>query len=110
MILELTAIIFLNSGNQFVFVMGKHCVFFEVRTLFLNTIYINFGLRRIYTIVNDAWKTAKYTLVGYPHSIGTRVSTLVPFKFFLMYTHSIDIKENDFFSSLFRCEGFQTRL
>jgi hypothetical protein len=33
-----TAIIFLNSVNQLIFVMVKSCVFFEVRTEFLNVI------------------------------------------------------------------------
>jgi hypothetical protein len=33
-----TAIISFNSINQLIFLMVKHCVFFEVRAEFLNTI------------------------------------------------------------------------
>jgi hypothetical protein len=48
---ELTAIISLNSVNQLIFVMVKSCVFFAVRTEFLNTVQTNFifkGLQLTY--------------------------------------------------------------
>jgi hypothetical protein len=38
-------IISLNSVNQLIFVMVKSCVFFAVRTEFLNIIYTNFGFK-----------------------------------------------------------------
>jgi hypothetical protein len=40
-----TAIIFLSSINQLIFVMVTGCVFFAVRTEFLNIVYISLGFR-----------------------------------------------------------------
>jgi hypothetical protein len=40
-----TAVSSLNNINQFIFVMVKCGVLFEVRTGFLNTIYTSFGFR-----------------------------------------------------------------
>jgi hypothetical protein len=40
----------INSINQFIFVMVKCGVLFEVRTEFLNIIYMNFGFKGINSI------------------------------------------------------------
>jgi hypothetical protein len=40
-----TGIVSLNSINQLIFVMVKSCVFFEVRTQFLNIILMSFGFK-----------------------------------------------------------------
>jgi hypothetical protein len=51
---EQTAIISLNSVNQFIFVMVKCCVFFAVRTEFLNIIYTSFGFKGL--ISNEGYR------------------------------------------------------
>jgi hypothetical protein len=42
---ELTAIVSLNSASKLIFVLVRRCVFFAVRTEFLNTIQTIFGLK-----------------------------------------------------------------
>jgi hypothetical protein len=42
-----TVIISLNSVNQFILVMVKYCVFFAIRTEFLNIIQTSFDFNKI---------------------------------------------------------------
>jgi hypothetical protein len=47
---EETEIISLNNINQLIFVMETRCVFFAVRTEFLNIIQTSFGFKGLSTI------------------------------------------------------------
>jgi hypothetical protein len=53
MILKQTEIISISSTDQSTIVMVKHCVFIEVRTEFLNIIYMTIGCNKKLVINYD---------------------------------------------------------
>jgi hypothetical protein len=55
-------ILSVNNINQFIFETEKCCVFFDVRTAFLNIIQRSFGFKG--SIISDEMVLTKYLILG----------------------------------------------
>jgi hypothetical protein len=69
----LIAIISLNNINQLIVVMEKRCVFFAVRTEFLNIIYMSFGFR-VLIVLTEVGDEHESNQAPYDYNCKTRQS------------------------------------